>query len=39
MTAPQVHIASTFVSPSLRSYGDYLRIILGGNWMITSKLK
>ena len=39
VTAPQVFIASTFVQPSLKSYADYLKIILGGDWSITLTLK
>jgi ubiquitin-protein ligase len=38
-TAPQLHIANTFVHPSLRSYGDYLKAALKKEWSITSKLR
>ena len=36
---PQVHLANTFVEPSLKSYGDYFKIITGGEWSVHSKLK
>lgn len=37
--APEVYIGNNFVEPSLKSYLDYFKIITGGGWHLTSRLK